>query len=140
VFTYDGLLIAAEQFAYTRDTFLVGTGCLFLPAILVASLGPKSMGCQRLLAVWGAKALLNWWRAGAAVGRISFWLPRYEWQLSTGGGGGKVENKEDVVMAAGPINGRRRSNSDGRGGARPPTQAPSVDSSSLQAPLLVGGQ
>mmetsp|Transcript_35026 Transcript_35026/g.79119 ORF Transcript_35026/g.79119 Transcript_35026/m.79119 type:complete len:141 (+) Transcript_35026:784-1206(+) len=74
VFTYDGLLLAAEQFAFVRNVLLVGALGLFGPALAFGFLKRRT-----LLAVWEAKALLNLWRAATAIGRVSFWLPA-EWQ------------------------------------------------------------
>jgi len=70
VFTYDGLLLAAGQFAFTRNVFLLGTLLLYAPALVLGY-----AGFHTLLAVWAAKALLNFWRAATSVARISWWLP-----------------------------------------------------------------
>ena len=93
VFTYDGLLIAAEQFAFARDVLLGGTLGLFLPALLAGFFGTRT-----LAAVWLAKALLNLWRAAASVARVAWWLPRH-WRrqesLEGGGAGGELGKGEE---------------------------------------------
>eukprot|EP00613_Pedinella_sp_CCMP2098_P079992 CAMPEP_0171940572 /NCGR_PEP_ID=MMETSP0993-20121228/37177_1 /TAXON_ID=483369 /ORGANISM="non described non described, Strain CCMP2098" /LENGTH=623 /DNA_ID=CAMNT_0012582641 /DNA_START=18 /DNA_END=1889 /DNA_ORIENTATION=+ len=136
VFTYDGLLIAAEQFAYTRNTFLVGTFGIFLPALLAADLrassSSASAAASSLLAVWFAKALLNWWRAAASVGRISYWLPCKVWRSCSKEGGYDDDEAAHTTAGTAP-------EAHERGGARMGLHEKEVPSALVRAPGADGG-
>mmetsp|Transcript_14475 Transcript_14475/g.25340 ORF Transcript_14475/g.25340 Transcript_14475/m.25340 type:complete len:199 (-) Transcript_14475:49-645(-) len=71
VFTYDGLLLATQQFRFVRNMFLIGTIGLFTPALVTGFCLSKT-----LFAIWCAKAALNSWRCLASVGHINLVLPR----------------------------------------------------------------
>ena len=73
VFTYDGLLAAASQFAFVRNVIVFGVTFIFAPAVGVG----YSSGI--LLGLWLAKAMLNSWRCATSVIRVNGCLFR-QWQ------------------------------------------------------------
>lgn len=69
VFTYDGLLAAASQFSFVRNSVSFGVIVLFAPMLAVGD----SM-FHTLLSIWVAKAVLNTWRCVSSVVRINVCL------------------------------------------------------------------
>jgi len=69
VFTYDGLLAAASQFAFVRNAISFGVVVLFAPTLAAGQYVYRT-----LLAVWVAKSVLNLWRFASSVVRINICL------------------------------------------------------------------
>ena len=70
-FVYDGLLLAAQGFAFARESMITGTGLVFGPVLVHAYF----IVTPTLAGIWTAKVALNVWRVLALGSFIHlFWL------------------------------------------------------------------
>merc|ERR1712176_630095 len=67
VFVYDGLIVACQAFAFTREVMETGVGLVFFPMLFLYSIHTHS-----LFGIWAAKLALNMWRALTLSLRIHF--------------------------------------------------------------------